>query len=876
MATIVLAAAVSLIGLEGAAAFAASLAAAAIGAVIDSQLILPAVLGKPGVDARVPQPPELRAPSFDEGDPFYYCLGKRVRVGCQVTAIGGLLEVPAQYSKGAVIRHDYFITCAISLARMIDGAAEALKQVWANGEVIFDVDSTFQIVSTDIETSFGEVDGLGWRRFLEAPLSTQAGQDFRRIRAGADIVISGFTNPENNGPAFVHASYIHPVFDNAVLYLGSYPDFLPEAAGNTITIDIDQEAAHPDKVEAVTFYDGGGVQDPDPNLEVIYGAGNVSAYRGKAYAVLLNLKVTKYGGSLPRMEATFVEDSSRDLDATLSLLCTLNGFVNSSLINVDNVDAQKVDGIVWRSDQPPRDIIGALLVAYDIMTFEFDGQLHFASRANLSRYIVPRSVLAVAERFGSEGGEEAPRPAQLEYPDEVALPRSVTVAFQDPARLYQQGSRTFRRRTGFSESSMRIHLPMAFSASKAEEIARKMLFLRIMNRLSTTFTLPPSLLDIHENDIARLTVPDDAAEEIDFRLERVDLGDNFLVETKGVEDFESTYNQDGEGEDSGGDDDDGSTPIPYAVVLDIPRWDAEQTIWNHVIYYAIGAVQSSQSIPGALFVRDVGESTYTRVTDFSTLSTLGLATTALPDAEPYYPDEGSVLTVKIDSGTPVSVSESQWRAGANRYVVGKEIIDVRDVTAIGGGVYQFSGLRRGRLNTEEHTGTHVIGENVVFLGGVLLREFRAQGDYPDIEYIPVPNGYDTSDFTPESVQLNGESVLAYSVWKLRATVNQTTGDITINWLWRPPFYRMLSGLKDTSGLRWNIAIYRRTIFGDELLRNTTEILDEVYPFTTVYPAGVQDSDGVVAGNTLVFKVTQLSDDGRSGRDTIEEALAVAI
>ena len=98
-------------------------------------------------------------------------------------------------------------------------------------------------------------------------------------------------------------------------------------------------------------------------------------------------------------------------------------------------------------------------------------------------------------------------------------------------------------------------------------------------------------------------------------------------------------------------------------------------------------------------------------------STIGTATTALPVASPLLFDRISTLTVQL-VGTDLALTHAtpdQLVAGANRALVGTEIIQFTTATALGSGAWQLSGLLRGRGGTEGNIAEHAVGESFVLL-----------------------------------------------------------------------------------------------------------------------------------------------------------------
>lgn len=68
---------------------------------------------------------------------------------------------------------------------------------------------------------------------------------------------------------------------------------------------------------AVRFYMGGDDQEPDPLMESVLGAGNVSAHKDLTYVVIENLPLVDFGNRIPHLEAVF--DSSAEASTNREL-----------------------------------------------------------------------------------------------------------------------------------------------------------------------------------------------------------------------------------------------------------------------------------------------------------------------------------------------------------------------------------------------------------------------------------------------------------------------------------------------------------------------------------------------------------------------------
>jgi hypothetical protein len=100
----------------------------------------------------------------------------------------------------------------------------------------------------------------------------------------------------------------------------------------------------------------------------------------------------------------------------------------------------------------------------------------------------------------------------------------------------------------------------------------------------------------------------------------------------------------------------------------------------------------------------------------STASVMGVALTALADfTGGNVFDELSSVRVDVGSGTLSSSTHDLVLDGANLALVGNEVIQFRTATLVTTGIYDLTGLLRGRKGTERNMGLHAIGDRFVSL-----------------------------------------------------------------------------------------------------------------------------------------------------------------
>ncbi|MBC2670922.1 phage tail protein [Novosphingobium piscinae] len=103
-------------------------------------------------------------------------------------------------------------------------------------------------------------------------------------------------------------------------------------------------------------------------------------------------------------------------------------------------------------------------------------------------------------------------------------------------------------------------------------------------------------------------------------------------------------------------------------------------------------------------------------------ATLGTAVDALPPASSLLPDRASQVTVALLGPDTVLAEATGVRLaqGANRALLGDEIIQFARAEPLGAGRWQLSGLLRGRGGTEAAAAGHAVGERFVLLDDSLL------------------------------------------------------------------------------------------------------------------------------------------------------------
>lgn len=228
----------------------------------------------------------------------------------------------------------------------------------------------------------------------------------------------------------------------------------------------------------------------------------------------------------------------------------------------------------------------------------------------------------------------------------------------------------------------------------------------------------------------------------------------------------------------------GGLNVTRLEILDIPLLRTEDDTPG--IYLA--ARGTAGSWPGAVIYRSSdGGLTYQQTITMSKEAILGITETVLPDWQGgNVVDVCSTVVVSIIGGTLSTITHLQLLNGGNACVIGNELIRFRKAELLSAGQYRLSGLLRGRRGTEQHMGTHLIGERFVLLEESKI--YRMPEDIANIgrtlRYRAVTNGdQSTQGFVSTLSPLRMVSMLPLSPVYVNAV--RITGDgYAVKWIRR--------------------------------------------------------------------------------------------
>lgn len=824
------------------------------GSVIDS-LVLPGLFNR-GTSLGGNRIDEMRLPSASLGADIYYLLGKQNRVPCHPIWVSDLLEEKVEEDQGGkggggvtTTSYRYSVDIAILIGES-DGPIQRVDRIFANGQTIYydeigqgtnEINYSSNLLSAERhEVGVPGNPAIVYLRIV----SPSGGPDMTAFQKGADVDVDGWTATDNNG-----------TFRCAATGTGSggstWVDFLnfnavDEAAGNTITMYQFKERSDASLYENITIYLGTEEQEPDPTIESYEGAGNVEAYRGRAYVVIEGFQLENFGNQIPRFEALAVAHETLTAAEAITKICARNDLVLGTDFSItgltDLLLGYPMAGVKSLIEQ-----LEPLIVAYNVDMREI-GLMEFYARGTEPEIEVDRDDLA-AHEFGTE----KPQPVVLTRPPKLPLPTRMSVTSSWPERRWQNGTvseRLGRESQHKNTASISID-PLVFSEANTRKIARRMLWTAWQDRQPGEVQLPPSYQTISEGVILPVT---DANDEVfNMRVRRLREGVNGIIVAEGVvEDAEAEAFEGADDNTFVDDDVLYVPPIVLLVVMDIPALryaDAE----SPGLYFGFCAVDINAVWNGSRIFESDDDTTFgiTAAGPFETV--IGEAEDVLGDVEfAGHWDEINSVTVRVYHGTLSSATADEVLAGANRAKLGTEIIGFRTATLVAANTYELSGLLRGRLDTWDTTGDHAVGDVFCLLSSTLVHDERELTDVGATRYFRgVAEGDSVANVASVSLTYNAQTMRPFAPIDIDGS-RDISNNLTITWV-RSARVRFTM-FEQTAPLLEGAINYEVDVLngGGSVVRTLTSMTEAVE-----YTAAEQTVDGFTPGNPIDVIVYQL-------------------
>jgi hypothetical protein len=485
----------------------------------------------------------------------------------------------------------------------------------------------------------------------------------------------------------------------------------------------------------------------------------------------------------------------------------------------------------------------ALLLTHDVLPQEGNGAMRFFHRRNAAVIEVPESDLVAHEE-----GTDAPRPLEVSDMPDAELPADVTVKFIDLEKDGNAGAQKARKNDIETDGTLTIDLNVVMTGGKGIAAARRFLWMAWGNRQPVTLQLPPKYWYAQENDCIRV-------QALDFPwlllINRIDYGVNHVIVCECTLELRNVLTQSEEYDPPDVTPAFGNT-VPgqaEAFIFEGPPLTPSgggPTDGPHVLI-PVAIEDDDQNWGGATIFVSPDDDDYVPLGAVGIESTMGFTLTVLPSGPTTVWDLTSTVDVYLVNGTLENRSEADVLNGANRALIGGEIIGFTTAALIAANTYRLSGLLRGFRNTEDQVGTHAVNEDFCWLNvgfGIFPVNplWVGQTKY----FKAVLSGGDIDDVDPISRVITGASLKPFSPTDPHSQRN-ASNDVTVSWKRRsraihdgfsasqPP---LMEELERYEVEFWYFGVLKRT-YSVEPAGGT------ISPSVT-YPGAQQEADGLPA------------------------------
>ena len=443
------------------------------------------------------------------------------------------------------------------------------------------------------------------------------------------------------------------------------------------------------------FHPGTGDQAPDPLIAAAEGAERCPAFRGIAYAVFEDLDLSEYGNRIPALTFEVVADAGE-----LTMADLLDGIVAETDAAVP---LPAVAGLT--AEGAPAETLAALDPFFPVDCDACDALLVLRpERGQAAPIPLPEAATSDDdEDFGGNAGFASKRAKDTDQP--VAILR-----YYDVERDYQPGAQRAAGRP-LPGQPRSIDLPAALDAVAARTLIERAARRSQWGRHSIAWRT--TQLDPAVRPGALVTLPDHPGlwrvQEWEWRKHGVDL---LLV--RRMPDLSGAETAD-PGRANPAPDLAAATTVLAACEL---PWDGNPA--TPVPLLLAQASSPSSNWAGASLFVDQGDGALTPLGPTGRdRATVGLTVGVLPPANPLLFDRTTRLTVQLAAPdfTLAEATQRQLAMGANRALIGAELIQFAHARALGDGAWELSGLWRGRGGTEAACFGHGPDERFVLLDG---------------------------------------------------------------------------------------------------------------------------------------------------------------
>lgn len=478
-------------------------------------------------------------------------------------------------------------------------------------------------------------------------------------------------------------------------------------------------------------YTGHGDQPVDGLLAQAEGVARNPAYRGLAYVVFEDLELADFGNRIPSLTLEIIAD-----DGAVSFA----DVIGEMLPDAEAHDLAQTPISGFTIDQGAAGDVLATLSDVTPMTCAVQGDgLAFGLAEVAPDVGVP---MLPAPAAGGDSAEDARADGWSRRRDALPSARQCAVRYYDIARDYQPGMQRSIGRSGPGDVSV-IELPAALTAAEARALADKAA--QRFTQARDTLRYRISEIDPALGPGAMVRTP--VAEGV-WRIDQWEWqADGVMLDLAAVPSASPSSSTT----------DSGRANLPVDALSSPTQLAAFEVPWDGVGDGTSAAIRvAASALTGgwtgaALFARRPDGAMDGLGSTGRRRAVAGAALGALAHGSPLLFDAASHVDVELASADFAldSVTWAQLMQGANKAVLGPEIVQFAVAESLDSRVWRLSGFLRGRGGTEHATVGHETGEPFALLDDSVVAVNAAEiGDSSSVEIIAIGRGDASSVVSP--------------------------------------------------------------------------------------------------------------------------------
>lgn len=448
----------------------------------------------------------------------------------------------------------------------------------------------------------------------------------------------------------------------------------------------------------IRFHTGAGDQAPDPLLAAAEAAGQCPAYRGIAYVVFEDLQLADFGNRIPTLNFEVMLGDGADLN--------MKSIVDGVIDDIEaNVPLSGIKGI--SCEGPIADLVSQLAAVLPVDCDVAGETLTLAGQQSAVHEVGDATVTTADDGFGGQQGFARKRLPSIENPPQL-------IRYYDVARDYQPGAQRVVGRPAPGQPSS-VELPVACDAISARGLIEQAALNAAWARQTISWRTAELDPEVRPGALVHLPGQTGAWRVTDWewRASGIELT---LWRNPPLSIVSGASPSSDPGRSLSPVDEVAGPTVLAAYEL---PWDGSGSGDLPLVYAA--ASSATAGWQGAALYLDGGDGQLAPLgSTGKTRALIGTSTIALPPGSPHLFDRTNTVLVQLAATDQVlqDATIRQLAQGANRALVGEEIIQFAHAVPLGSGHWRLEGLLRGRGGTEAGIHGHTAGERFVVLDAV--------------------------------------------------------------------------------------------------------------------------------------------------------------